>query len=98
LPRDRAERVAKSRRYLLYPQLTAARPRRDSLGISVPGPYTDGLVAEGIRHLPVSSLTRRMNPLADVMVTAVLSRILRRERPNVLRIDAVFTAVHGSDA
>jgi hypothetical protein len=39
-----------------------------------------------------------MNPLAGVMVTAVLSRILRRERPNVLRIDALFTAVHGPDA
>ena len=39
-----------------------------------------------------------MNPLADVMVTAVLWRILRRERPNVLHIDTVFTAVHGSDA
>ena len=30
------------------------------------------------------------------MATAVLWRILRRERPNVLRIDAVFAAVQGN--
>jgi hypothetical protein len=38
-------------------------------------------------------------PYADGLVrTAELWRILRRERPNVLRIDAVFTACMGYDA
>jgi hypothetical protein len=65
------------------------------VGISVPRAYADGLVAEGIRHVPLSSLTRSMNPLADAMATAEVGRILRRERPNVLHIDAVFTAICG---
>jgi hypothetical protein len=69
------------------------------VGISVAGPYTDGLVAEGIRHVPLSSSTRSMNPLADVMAVADLWRILRRERPDVLHIHPVFTAeASGSDA
>jgi Glycosyl transferase 4-like len=77
--------VDSSLRYLLYPQLTAVRDSGgDSVGISAPGPYADGLVAEGIRHVPLSSSTRSMNPLADVMAAAELWRILRRERPDVL--------------
>jgi glycosyltransferase involved in cell wall biosynthesis len=77
--------VDSSLRYLLYPQLTAVRDvGGDSVGISAPGPYADGLVAEGIRHVPLSSSTRSMNPLADVMAAAELWRILRRERPDVL--------------
>jgi glycosyltransferase involved in cell wall biosynthesis/FMN phosphatase YigB (HAD superfamily) len=77
--------VDSSLRYLLYPQLTAVRDRGgDSLGISAPGPYADGLAAEGIRHVPLTSSTRSMNPLADVRAAAELWRILRRERPDVL--------------
>ncbi|MGH9236139.1 MAG: glycosyltransferase [Acidimicrobiales bacterium] len=77
--------VDSSLRYLLYPQLTAVRDRGgDSLGISAAGPYADGLAAEGIRHVPLTSSTRSMNPLADVRAAAELWRILRRERPDVL--------------
>jgi hypothetical protein len=88
--------VDASLRYLVYPQLTAARDLGATAWVSVSRDRTP--TGWWLSHVPVSSLTRSMNPLADVMVTAVLSRILRRERPNVLRIDAVFTAVHGSDA
>jgi glycosyltransferase involved in cell wall biosynthesis len=77
--------VDSSLRYLLYPQLTAVRDRGgDIFGISAPGPYADGLAAEGIRHVPLTSSTRSMNPLADVRAAAELWRILRRERPDVL--------------
>jgi glycosyltransferase involved in cell wall biosynthesis len=77
--------VDSSLRYLLYPQLTAVRDLGgDSVGISAPGPYAEGLVAEGIRHIPLSSSTRSMNPLADLVAAAELWRILRRERPDVL--------------
>jgi glycosyltransferase involved in cell wall biosynthesis/FMN phosphatase YigB (HAD superfamily) len=77
--------VDSSLRYLLYPQLTAVRDRGgDILGISAPGPYADALAAEGIRHVPLSSSTRSMNPLADVRAASELWRILRRERPDVL--------------
>jgi glycosyltransferase involved in cell wall biosynthesis/FMN phosphatase YigB (HAD superfamily) len=77
--------VDSSLRYLLYPQLTAVRDRGgDIFGISAPGPYADGLAAEGIRHVPLTSSTRSMNPLADVRAATELWRILRRERPDVL--------------
>jgi glycosyltransferase involved in cell wall biosynthesis/FMN phosphatase YigB (HAD superfamily) len=77
--------VDSSLRYLLYPQLTAVRDRGgDILGISAPGPYADALAAEGIRHVPLTSSTRSMNPLADVRAASELWRILRSERPDVL--------------
>jgi glycosyltransferase involved in cell wall biosynthesis/FMN phosphatase YigB (HAD superfamily) len=77
--------VDSSLRYLLYPQLTAVRDRGgDVVGISAPGPYADGLVAEDIRHVPLADSTRSMNPLADLRSAVDLWRILRRERPDVL--------------
>ncbi len=77
--------VDSSLRYLLYPQLTAVRDLGgDILGISAPGPYADALAREGIRHVPLGSSTRSMNPLADVKAAAELWRIVRRERPDVL--------------
>jgi glycosyltransferase involved in cell wall biosynthesis/FMN phosphatase YigB (HAD superfamily) len=77
--------VDSSLRYLLHPQLTAVRDRGgDIFGISAPGPYADALAAEGIRHVPLSSSTRSMNPLADVRAARELWGILRRERPDVL--------------
>ena len=77
--------VDSSLRYLLYPQLTAVRDRGgDIFGVSAPGPYADGLAAEGIRHVPLTSSTRSMNVLADLRSAVELWRILRRERPDVL--------------
>ena len=77
--------VDSSLRYLLYPQLTAVRDRGgDILGISAPGPYADALAAEGIRHVPLGSSTRSMNPSADLRSAVELWRVLRRERPDVL--------------
>jgi glycosyltransferase involved in cell wall biosynthesis len=74
-----------SLRFLVYPQLTAIRDLGgEVMGISAPGPYADGLAAEGIRHIPLGSSTRSMNPLADVRAAFQLWRILRRERPDVL--------------
>lgn len=77
--------VDSSLRYLLHPQLTAVRDLGgEAVGISAPGPWVDGLEAEGIRHVPLASSTRSMNPLADVRAAVELWRILRRERPDVL--------------
>ena len=71
--------------YLLRPQLAAVRDLGgDSVGISAPGPDAERLEAEGIRHVPLTSSTRSMNPLADLLAAAELWRILRRERPDVL--------------
>jgi glycosyltransferase involved in cell wall biosynthesis len=77
--------VDSSLQYLLLPQLTAVRDRgSEAIGISATGPFVDGLVAEGIRHVPLTSSTRSMNPLADLRAAVELWRILRRERPEVL--------------
>jgi glycosyltransferase involved in cell wall biosynthesis len=77
--------VDSSLKYLLHPQLTAVRDLGgDSLGISAPGPYADELEGEGIRHVPLTSSTRSMNPLADLAAARELWGILRRERPDVL--------------
>jgi glycosyltransferase involved in cell wall biosynthesis len=77
--------VDSSLRYLLYPQLTAVRDLGgDIAGISAPGPYADGLEREGIRHVPLTSSTRSMNPIADLRAAAELWRIVRRERFDVL--------------
>jgi hypothetical protein len=52
-------------------------------------------IAEGISHVPLSACSRNVNPLAEVMVTAELSRIRGASGPTSFRIDAVFTAVQG---
>lgn len=77
--------VASSLQYLLHPQLTAVRDLPGtSIGISAPGPEVDALIADGIRHVALSSSTRSMNPLADLRAALQLWRILRRERIDVL--------------
>lgn len=77
--------VGSSLRYLLYPQLTAVRDRGGTvIGISAPGPDVDVLTGEGIRHVPLGSSTRRMNPVADLRAAFQLWRILRREQIDVL--------------
>jgi glycosyltransferase involved in cell wall biosynthesis len=78
--------VSLSLRYLLLPQLTAIRDLSDteSVGISAPGPEVDGLVRDGIHHIPLGASTRGMNVLADLKSAWQLWRVLRRERIDVL--------------
>ncbi|MGH2747958.1 MAG: sugar transferase [Actinomycetota bacterium] len=72
-------------RYLLWPQLRAANDQGwESIGISADGPHVEELRRAGIRHIPLTSSTRGMNPFADVRAVVELWRILRRERVDVL--------------
>jgi glycosyltransferase involved in cell wall biosynthesis/ribosomal protein S18 acetylase RimI-like enzyme len=74
-----------SLRYLVFPQLTATRDLGiETVGISAPGPWVDGLETDGIRHVALASSTRGMNPLADLRAAAQLWRVLRAERPDIL--------------
>ena len=74
-----------SLRYLVYPQMAATRDLGiETLGISAPGPWVEGLEADGIRHVPLTASTRGMNVLADLKAAAQLWRVLRTERPDIL--------------
>jgi glycosyltransferase involved in cell wall biosynthesis/ribosomal protein S18 acetylase RimI-like enzyme len=48
--------------------------------MSAPGPWSPGLEAEGIRHIPWRSATRAWNPRADARAFVELLQVLRRER------------------
>jgi glycosyltransferase involved in cell wall biosynthesis len=74
-----------SLRFLLLAQLRAVRDLGGvAIGISAPGQWVDELEAEGIRHLPLASSTRAMDPTADVRASRELWRILQREQVDVL--------------
>jgi glycosyltransferase involved in cell wall biosynthesis/ribosomal protein S18 acetylase RimI-like enzyme len=70
-----------SLRYLLLAQLRALSDAGfDVTTISAPGPWSAGLAAEGIRHLPWRNVTRAWDPRADARAFAELFALLRRER------------------
>jgi glycosyltransferase involved in cell wall biosynthesis/ribosomal protein S18 acetylase RimI-like enzyme len=74
-----------SLRYLVFPQLLAvAGAGGEAVGISAPGPWVPELEAAGIRHVPLDSSTRGMNPRADLRAAWELWRVLQRERFDIL--------------
>lgn len=74
-----------SLRYLIMPQLLAPIEHGiDSVGISAPGPWVTDLESRGIRHVPLESSTRGVDPLADLKAMWELVKVLRRERPDIL--------------
>jgi glycosyltransferase involved in cell wall biosynthesis len=72
---------------LLKPQLLAfAAAGYDVVGVSAPGPYVADLEAAGIRHVPLASATRSMDPRRDLAFTRDLYRLFRAERPAVVHL------------
>jgi glycosyltransferase involved in cell wall biosynthesis/ribosomal protein S18 acetylase RimI-like enzyme len=68
-------------RFLLLPQLRRLRNEGYEVSaISAPGPWTAGLLDEGIRHIPWLHATRSWDPVADARALAELVSIFRRER------------------
>jgi glycosyltransferase involved in cell wall biosynthesis len=84
-----------SLRYLLLPQLEAAKELGESIGISADGGFVPELEERGIRHIALTSSTRGMNLLADIKAIGQLWRILRRERPDVLHTHNPKPGVYG---
>jgi len=84
-----------SLRYLLLPQLEAAREMGESIGISAAGDSVSDLEERGIRHIALTSSTRGMNLLADLKAIGQLWRILRRERPDILHTHNPKPGVYG---
>jgi glycosyltransferase involved in cell wall biosynthesis len=101
-PRARTFKVAHlttvdvSLRFLLLAQLRAVRDAGgEAIGISAPGPNVAHLEREGIRHIPIESSTRSVDPRADVRAARELHRILRREQPDVLHTHNPKPGVYG---
>ena len=68
-------------RVLLIAQLRALRDAGfDVTAISAPGPWTDDLTREGIRHIPWPHATRSWNLRSDARAFTSLMKIFRRER------------------
>jgi glycosyltransferase involved in cell wall biosynthesis len=84
-----------SLRYLLLPQLEAAREMGESIGISAVGESVADLEAKGIRHIALASSTRGMNLLADLRAIGQLWAVLRRERPDILHTHNPKPGVYG---
>ena len=72
-------------RVLLIAQLRALRDAGfDVAAISAPGPWTQDLEAEGIRHIPWPHATRSWSLGSDIRAFRSLYNILRRERFDVI--------------
>lgn len=71
--------------WLLRPQLEAfADAGFEVIGMSAPGPHVDALVASGIQHHAIHSLTRSVAPVRDARAIAELYRAFRKIRPDIV--------------
>ena len=85
-----------SLRYLIMPQLLAPSDHGiDSVGISAPGPWVAELESRGIRHVPLASSTRGVDPLADLKAMWELVKVIRRERPDILHTHNPKPGIYG---
>jgi len=87
--------VDMSLRYLLLPQLEAAKELGESIGVSAAGDFVPDLETKGIRHIALASSTRGMNLLADLRAIGQLWNVLRAEKPDVLHTHNPKPGVYG---
>jgi glycosyltransferase involved in cell wall biosynthesis len=88
--------VASSLRYLLLPQLEAARDAGATvIGISADGPDVEVLAAAGIEHVALASSRRQLDPLADLRSARDLWRLVRERRIDVLHTHTPKPGVYG---
>lgn len=66
--------------------------------LSPPGPYGPRLEALGFRWLPLLMNRRSINPAAEAQVLWQLTRLLKRERPDLVHGLTIKCAVYGSIA
>jgi glycosyltransferase involved in cell wall biosynthesis len=60
-----------------------------------PGPLRDAAAAAGVRFLPLQSLRRPLRPWRDLAALVELTRLLRRERPDILHASSSKAGVLG---
>jgi glycosyltransferase involved in cell wall biosynthesis len=71
--------------WLLRPQLEAfADAGFEVIGVSAPGPHVAALVASGIEHVSVPSLTRSMSPGKDLRALRDLRRVFAERQPDIV--------------
>lgn len=71
--------------WLLGPQLRAfGKAGFDVVSASSPGPHVASLITQGILHHEVRSLSRNVDPLADVRSVGELTRLLHHVRPDII--------------
>lgn len=71
--------------WLLSPQLTAFREEGFNVtAVSAPGPHVEAIEELGIRHVPIRSFTRRMDPFADIRAARELHGVLGDIGPHIL--------------
>ncbi|HEX6221414.1 MAG TPA: glycosyltransferase family 4 protein [Acidimicrobiia bacterium] len=88
--------VDSSLRYLLLPQLEATLSLgHETLGISAPGGDVPFLESRGVRHVALTASTRERSLAADLRTAWQLSRILRKERPDLLHTHNPKPGVYG---
>jgi glycosyltransferase involved in cell wall biosynthesis len=81
---------------LLGPQLRAFRDAGLEVHTaSAPGPYVDGLVADGIEHHPLRYATRSNAPHRDAAALVELHRLFRRLRPDIVHTHNPKPGVYG---
>lgn len=88
--------VDMTHRFLLLPQMRSLREEGyEVAAISAPGPWTDGIEAEGIRFIPWPHATRAWSPGADALAIRGLLRMLRRERFDLVHTHTPKAGVMG---
>jgi glycosyltransferase involved in cell wall biosynthesis len=81
---------------LLGPQLRAFRDAGYEVHTaSAPGPYVDGLVADGIVHHPLRHATRSIAPHRDLAAVVELHRLFRRLRPDIVHTHNPKPGIYG---
>lgn len=85
-----------SLRFLLFEQLIRLRDEGyDVAGISPPGPWTQELEAQGIRHIPWHNATRSWTPTTDLRAFFELLAIFRREKFDLVHTHFVKQGLMG---
>jgi glycosyltransferase involved in cell wall biosynthesis len=81
---------------LLGPQLRAyADAGMEVVGASAPGPWADELASLGVRHVPLSHLTRSLALGEDAQAVVELVRVFRRLRPDIVHTHNPKPGIYG---
>ena len=70
----------------------------DIVLISPPGEYSERLISEGFRWIPINMDRRSVNPLSQIFVIARLTQIYKKERPDLVHHFTLKCVLYGTIA